>query len=90
MERGQKQMNTNGTRWTVDSTEKGQRSFHENHSKIGIVEYPSPEAFISMASSKEMAEKNEIRLQGLSQQYLIPMKAFSSGRAILRCAPRCT
>lgn len=48
----------------------GKKEFHA----VAIVEYPSPEAFVSMMTSSKMAEKNRIRLQGLAEQYLIPLR----------------
>lgn len=48
----------------------GKLPFHA----VAIVEYPSPKVFVDMAMSPDMLEKNKIRLQGLAQQYLIPMR----------------
>lgn len=39
-----------------------------------IVEYPSPQSFLKMATSEEFEEKNQVRLAGLEEQYLIPMR----------------
>ncbi|CAE8635467.1 unnamed protein product [Polarella glacialis] len=41
---------------------------------VAIAEYPSPQAFLQMAMSQEQAAKNQVRLQGLEEQYLIPMR----------------
>jgi len=48
----------------------GRKEYHH----VAIVEYPSPQAFLQMAASPQMMEKNHLRLQGLAEQYLIPMR----------------
>eukprot|EP00929_Paragymnodinium_shiwhaense_P065926 TRINITY_DN33029_c0_g1_i1.p1 TRINITY_DN33029_c0_g1~~TRINITY_DN33029_c0_g1_i1.p1 ORF type:complete len:350 (-),score=35.10 TRINITY_DN33029_c0_g1_i1:150-1121(-) len=48
----------------------GRNTYH----RVAIVEYPSPRAFFEMATSPEMGKKNQTRLQGLREQYLIPLR----------------
>uniref|UniRef100_A0A7S4T2J5 DUF1330 domain-containing protein n=1 Tax=Alexandrium monilatum TaxID=311494 RepID=A0A7S4T2J5_9DINO len=48
----------------------GQRGYHQ----VSIVEYPSPQAFVQMVTSGAQASKNEPRLKGLEEQYLIPVQ----------------
>jgi len=45
-----------------------------HYDAVAIVEYPSPEVFFKMASSPEQAAKNSVRLAGLEEQYLIPLR----------------
>lgn len=53
----------------------GKKDYHA----VAIVEYPSPQAFMemifAMAKSPGSKEKVQHRLQGLEEQYLIPIKA---------------
>ena len=49
----------------------GEKNFHQ----MTIVEYSSPEAFARMGRSDAYASRNaELRLTGLEEQYLIPLK----------------
>lgn len=49
----------------------GETDYHQ----MTIVEYPSPEAFAGMGRSDAYAERNtKLRLAGLEEQYLIPLK----------------
>jgi uncharacterized protein (DUF1330 family) len=49
----------------------GETEYHQ----MTIVEYPSPEAWIDMGRTDEYAARNaELRLAGLEEQYLIPLK----------------
>lgn len=48
----------------------GQIDYH----MVAIVEYPSPKVFMEMAMDPSFASKGKIRLEGLEEQYLIPMR----------------
>jgi len=48
----------------------GKNDYHQ----VAIVEYPSPEAFLQILASGAQSSKNQARLGGLEEQYLIPMR----------------
>ena len=49
----------------------GEKDYHQ----MTIVEYPSPQAFADMGKTDAYAKRNaQLRLAGLEEQYLIPMK----------------
>jgi uncharacterized protein (DUF1330 family) len=47
----------------------------EEYHMLTIVEYPSPAAFAAMGRAGAYAARNQLRLAGLEQQHLIPMRA---------------